>query len=190
MELKSKLVLVSESPQRVRLLSTLGQEFATVSPIGDEVYHHHLSKAEQIESIAFQKALSVYNYFPNDILIAADTVIVLDDMILGKPEDETDAFNMLRKLSDRTHQVITGVCIMNEFHTEIFNVTTEVTFNELSDDEIHHYLSTQEPMGRSGSYAIQGGASLFVKQIKGDLNSVVGLPISEVYARLKLSYTK
>lgn len=184
-KLKGQLVLVSESPQRARLLGLLNTDFSIVSPIGDEIYDDGLSHQEQIEAIALRKALSVKDYFPGDILIAADTVIVHNGEVLGKPKDETDAFNMLKKLSGNTHQVITGVCLMSENLTDVFSVITNVSLYPMSDQEIDYYVASGESMGRSGSYAIQGGMSLFVRDIQGDINSVVGLPITEVYRRLR-----
>lgn len=179
------LVLVSQSPQRSRLLSLMRVDFDVVSPIGDEIYHDHLSFKDQIELIAEQKAKSVRHLFHDSICIAADTVIIHNDTILGKPIDDQDAFEMLQSLSDTSHQVITGVCIASDTKTSVFSSIAEVSFHPMSDEEIRDYVNTGEPMGRSGSYSIQGGASLFVKSIKGDVNSVVGLPIAEVYQRLK-----
>lgn len=185
MNLSKPLVLVSQSPQRRRLLSLLREDFTSVSPIGDEIYHDSLSFAKQIESIAYQKAKSVLSDFPKSILIGADTVIVCDQEILGKPKNHQDAFNMLRKLSGRTHEVITGVAIVSSEHTEVFSVSTTVTLHPMSDDEIWDYVDTDEPLGRSGSYSIMGGISLFIQSLQGDINSVIGLPVADVYRCLR-----
>ena len=180
-----QLVLVSQSPQRYQLLQHVNPNFMMTLPIGEEVYHEHLSYTDQIESIAQQKAHSVFKQYPDCILIAADTVIVCDNTILGKPKDSDDAFKMLQRLSGRTHEVITGVCILSSLRKEVFSCTTKVTFHTMSDEEIRKYVETGEPMDRSGSYAIQGGASIFVEKIEGDINSVIGLPVSPIYSRLR-----
>ncbi len=185
MNLKQSLVLVSESIQRSNLLGLLQIPFETTAPIGEEIYDGSLSAQEQIENIAEQKARSVRHLYPNKTLIAADTVILCDDEILGKPIDADDAFKMLRKLSGRVHQVITGVCIINNDTVDVFSNTTSIEFYEMSDAEIQAYVDGGEPFGRSGSYSIQSGASLFLKRVEGDLNSVVGLPIGQVYQHLK-----
>ena len=181
---KYDLVLVSESPQRIRLLKQIEPDFEITSPLGEEVYDDSLSAQKQIEQIAYQKALSVAHIYPDSVLIAADTVIVHNGDILGKPEDETDAFNMLKRLTGETHHVITGVCLMSSNLTDIFSVITEVTFKPMSDQEIETYVATGEPMNRSGSYSIQSDATTFVEEVNGDIDSVVGFPVTEVSRRL------
>lgn len=181
----NKVMLVSVSPQRIKLIKELGIEFDACSPLGEEIYLRDKSIQEQIESIAYHKAKSVRDIYPNHLLIGCDTVIVLDDQILGKPKDSQDAFRMLKSLSGRTHEVISSVCMMNDNKTSVFSVITKVSIYDMSDVEIQNYVDTGEPMGKSGSYAIQGGMNLFVKEIKGDINSVVGLPIAKIYQELK-----
>lgn len=186
MSVDNKVMLVSVSPQRIKLLKELGIDFETCSPLGEEVYLKDRSIQEQIESIAYHKAKSVSDLYPNHLLIGCDTVIVLDDQILGKPKDNEDAFKMLKSLSGRTHEVISSVCMMSADKTSVFSVITKVSLYDMSDKEIQSYVDTGEPMGKSGSYAIQGGMNLFVKEIEGDVNSVVGLPIARIYQELKL----
>lgn len=184
-QLDKPLILASESLQRQKLLQLLRIEYVIASPLGEEVYQDDLSFSKQIEAIAKAKAQSLSATYSEGIIIGADTVIVIDHEILGKPKDADDAFKMLKRLSGRTHEVITGVCITSSLNTIVFSVITKVEFYPMSDDEISNYVSTGEPMGKSGSYSIQGGASLFVKSITGDVNSVIGLPITQVYRVLR-----
>ncbi|QIK69353.1 septum formation inhibitor Maf [Erysipelothrix sp. HDW6C] len=180
-----KLVLASQSPRRREIISILGQPFNVVSPIGDETLNESLSVREQIEDLALRKATSVINDYQDSIVLGSDTVVVLDGEVLGKPKDEADASAMLHRLSGRTHQVITGVALVSSDVTKVFSVLTDVTFFDLTDEEIRDYVETKEPLDKAGSYGIQGQGSLFVASIVGDYYTIMGLPISRVNQELK-----
>ena len=177
-----KIILGSNSPRRRELLAMLGVSFDVVSPTCDEKLNENLSIFDAIIDVSKRKALSIIS---DDIVITADTLVVLDDKILGKPFDRDDAFNMLSILSDNTHKVLTAVTIKNRLEIQSFLVETDVTFYKLDNQDINSYLDTSEPYDKAGSYGIQGLGGLFVKQIKGDYYSVVGLPISRLYNKLK-----
>jgi nucleoside triphosphate pyrophosphatase len=188
------LVLASASPRRQELLRNAGILF-TVQPADiDETPRDGESPRDCAERLAREKALAVSNTRPQDYVLGADTVVAVDDIILGKPVDASDAVRMLRLLSGRTHQVITGVCLVSgavarepaqKLRTENRELrtasdTTLVTMRDLSDNEIHEYVATGEPMDKAGAYAIQGIASRWIPQIDGDYSNVVGLPVKLV----------
>jgi septum formation protein len=193
------LVLASASPRRQELLRNAGISF-TVEPAHiDESPRDGESPRACAERLACEKALAVSNTRPQHYVLGADTVVAVDDIILGKPVDAADAARMLRLLSGRTHQVITGVCVVaravasetaqnlrtqnRELRTA--SETTLVTMRDLSDDEIHGYVATGEPMDKAGAYAIQGMASRWIPQIDGDYSNVVGLPVKLVCELLR-----
>lgn len=122
---------------------------------------------------------------PNMFVLGADTIVVVDGQVLGKPQDEQDAFRMLRLLSGRTHEVTTGVCLMGEGVEEVRSETTSVTFDELATDDILGYIATGEPMDKAGAYAIQGIASRWIPRVEGDYGNVVGLPVALVCRMLR-----
>jgi len=193
------LVLASASPRRQELLRYAGISF-TVEPADiDETPRDGESPRDCAERLARQKALAVSNTRPQDYVLGADTVVAVDDIILGKPVDAANAARMLRLLSGRTHQVVTGVCLVagtvaselaQKLRTEnrelrTASETTLVTIRDLSDDEIHEYVATGEPMDKAGAYAIQGMASRWIPQIDGDYSNVVGLPVKLVCELLR-----
>jgi septum formation protein len=137
------------------------------------------------ERMAREKALAVFARRPNDLVLGADTVVVVDGEILGKPCDAADAGRMLRLLSGRRHEVITGVCIVGPRTESVRSETTVVAMNALSDDEIRSYVASGEPMDKAGAYAIQGWASRWIPRIEGDYSNVVGLPVALVARMLK-----
>ncbi len=181
------LVLASASPRRQELLSAAGILF-TVQPAEiDETPRDGESPRDCAERLAREKALAVSNARPQDSVLGADTVVAVDDIILGKPVDAADAARMLRLLSGRTHQVITGVCLVGRAGRELRTAseTTLVTMRNLSDDDIREYVATGEPMDKAGAYAIQGEASRWIPQIDGDYSNVVGLPVKLVCELLR-----
>ena len=184
------LVLASASPRRQELLSAAGILF-TVQPADiDETPRDGEPPRACAERLAREKALAVSNARPQDYVLGADTVVAVDDIILGKPANAADAARMLRLLSGRTHQVITGVCLVGRAITEkpalrTASETTLVTMRDLSDDEIRDYIATGEPMDKAGAYAIQGMASRWIPQIDGDYSNVVGLPVKLVCELLR-----
>lgn len=180
-----KIILASNSPRRRELLSLAGIEY-TVIPSGcDEILPEKIKPALAVEELARQKAEDVSSRYPDELIIAADTVVALGDTILGKPEDDEDAFRMLSSLSGKIHTVYTGVCIMTKDKTEIFHSATDVEFYKLTEKEIWDYINTKEPNDKAGAYGIQGKGSLLVKGISGDYFNVVGLPLAETVRYLK-----
>jgi septum formation protein len=179
------LVLASASPRRQELLRNAEIPFE-VQPanIPEDPLPGEAAK-ECAERLAREKALAIARQRPNDCVLGADTVITVDGKILGKPADAADATRMLRLLSGREHQVITGVCLVVNGESFVASETTLVTVNEITDQEIADYIATGEPMDKAGAYAIQGIASRWIPRIEGDYSNVVGLPVSLVLGMLQ-----
>lgn len=179
------LVLASASPRRQELLHNAGIEFVVQPANVPEVPEKDESPKAYAERLAREKAQAVFRQRPDDFVLGADTVVVIDKRILEKPADADDAACMLRMLSGREHQVITGVCLAGKGFEDVRSETTQVTFSVLSDDDIRFYVATSEPMDKAGAYAIQGMASRWITRIEGDYSNVVGLPVSLVYRMLR-----
>lgn len=179
-----KLILASGSPRRKELLTTAGLEFEIIVADVDEVIPEEAEPQDVVKSLALQKAEAVAKNYPDCIVIGADTIVVNDNTILGKPKSEEDAVEMLCALSGRTHYVCTGVALVCGERAKSFCETTEVEFHSLTRDEIVSYVKTGEPMDKAGAYGIQGKGCVLVKQIVGDYFNVVGLPVSKVYREL------
>jgi septum formation protein len=143
------------------------------------------SAKECAERLAREKALAVARLRPNDVVLGADTIVVVDDRILGKPRDVADAARMLRLLSGREHQVITGVCLVVRGQCSVASETTTVTMSAISEREIADYVASGEPMDKAGAYAIQGIASRWIPRVEGDYSNVVGLPVALVWRMLR-----
>ena len=155
-----------------------------VSDIDEQIdYTNDLVK--EIEKLSFQKAQAVFKDHSDALVIGSDTIVKIGNDVLGKPKNIEDAKTMLKELSDNTHQVVTGVTILYKDKAETFSSVADVTFYPLSDEEIDAYVATNEPMDKAGSYAIQGDAAKFIRSIHGDYYTIVGLPIAELYHRLK-----
>lgn len=188
---KHKLILASASPRRKELLQTLGLDFDVVISDTDEGSVDCLIPASlYVQELALIKATAVCDemikYSGDDaIIISADTVVYNNLNILGKPVDENDAFNMLKDLSGKVHEVYTGICVMrtSDLFTVCDNRMTKVFFKELSDEKIKDYIATKEPMDKAGAYGIQGLGSTLIEKIDGDYFNVVGLPL-EALARI------
>ncbi len=189
------LVLASASPRRQELLCHAGIAFTVHSANVSEAPLAGESGGACAERLARAKALAVSQRRPNDLVLGADTVVVVGSEILGKPRDEADAIRMLQLLSGRTHQVTTGVCLIGpELRTEnsklltgfqdVRSETTQVTMTAITAEEIRLYVATGEPLDKAGAYAIQGIASRWIPKIEGDYFNVVGLPVSLVYQML------
>jgi septum formation protein len=180
-----KLVLSSNSPRRKELLAGLGVPFEIrVVPDIDESYPLSLPVHEIAQYIAKKKA-AFYDISSDEILITADTIVVVDNIILGKPGNDSEACQMLAALSGKTHLVITGVCIMSLERQRSFSVTTEVTFKDLSQEEIDFYIQHYHPFDKAGSYGIQEWIGYIgVTSIKGSYFNVMGLPIQRIYEEL------
>jgi septum formation protein len=192
------IVLASASPRRQELLRNAGIPFRVQPADINETPLAGESPRDCAERLAREKALAVSQSRPQDYVLGADTLVVVDDAILGKPRDPDDAARMLRLLSGRMHAVITGVCLVGKKvasstgSTEdpgwrTASQTTLVTVRALSDDEIRGYVASGEPMDKAGAYAIQGIASRWIPRIEGDYSNVVGLPVALVYAMLRES---
>ncbi len=183
------LVLASASPRRQELLRNAGIIFE-VQPahIPEEPLTGESAK-DCAERLAREKALAVArqrpDLCPNDCVLGADTVVVVDGEILGKPSDAADAARMLRQLSGREHQVITGVCLVVSGQWSVGSETTLVTVSEITDEEIADYIASGEPMDKAGAYAIQGIASRWIPRIEGDYSNVVGLPVALAWRMLR-----
>ncbi len=175
-----RLVLASRSPRRVDLLTRAGYEFEIVPADIDERSIDGETPEAHVRRLARDKAAFVARGRPESIVLGADTVVVIDDVVLGKPADAADAAGMLRRLSGRTHQVLTGVAVHTPHDQRGDVESTRVTFRELTVGDIAWYVGSGEPAGKAGGYAIQGLASRFVTRIEGVYTNVVGLPIGLV----------
>ncbi|NCD32354.1 MAG: septum formation inhibitor Maf [Spartobacteria bacterium] len=185
------LFLASSSPRRRQFLQDLGLTFQVVVPVIDERPHGHETPAAYVARMAYEKAYAAWSEARqveawDGVLIAADTVVVLGDVILGKPSSESDAIEMLQKLSGATHQVMTAFCLLRWYPDETVKeytetVTTSVTFRDVSSAEIDDYIRSGDPMDKAGAYGIQRGAAHMVQRIDGSYTNVVGLPMAELY---------
>ncbi|MBA3045895.1 MAG: Maf family protein [Candidatus Thermoplasmatota archaeon] len=182
-----RIVLASDSPRRKELLARIVPIFVTVPAKADEVMDSESDPKDIAMTNALRKARSVFRDHPGAIIIGADTIVVLDNTILGKPGDTEEAVSMLEALSGRTHRVITGVAVVNtENGTELTEFeTTHVTFRELSGDAIRHYAEGGTCLDKAGAYGIQDVGDDFVAMVDGDYENVVGLPLNLVDILLK-----
>ena len=183
---KYKIILASNSPRRRELLAGLGVDFQVQVLAGiDESYPADLPVGEIAQYIARQKA-AAYTPAADELLITADTVVVVGDEVLGKPCDEADAHRMLRAISGRTHQVVTGVCLKTATRQELFSVSTDVTFKPLSQEEISYYVSAYKPFDKAGAYGIQEWIGYIgVTGLRGSYFNVMGLPVQKIYTKLQ-----
>ena len=180
------IILASQSPRRKELLERMGiRDFETISPNVDESVFHGLPPEELVRRLSAEKAAAVAGKVGEDaIVIAADTVVALEGAVLGKPADELDAFKMLSALSGVRHQVYTGVTVCRGGEKQTAHEVTDVTFRELSEEEIEHYIATGEPMDKAGAYGIQGYGALLIQGISGDYYNVMGLPVCRLSGML------
>lgn len=186
-----ELVLASESPRRRELLTDAGFKFQVHPSKISETLEENLTVDEQILDIAVRKARASVQTLdrtegPPRLVLAADTMVILDEMPLGKPADPAEAVRMLRALSDRTHEVKTSVCLLDENSgiPESWIETTEVAFRSLSEREIEAYVKSGEPLDKAGSYGIQDGGGAFVAAVRGSYTNVVGLPMESLIEKL------
>lgn len=183
------LILASASPRRAELLKTNGFDFAIDPPHIDEKLKNNEPFQKHVKRLALEKGFTVAQKYTSqkNIILAADTVVVLENEILGKPKDENEAKQMLKKLSNKTHQVLTAWIVIQS-PNKILKQKTEstfITFKKLSENEIVNYLALKEYQGKAGAYAIQGQAVDFVIKIKGSFSNVIGLPIEKLTPVLK-----
>lgn len=187
-----KYILASASPRRRELLARTGIEY-TVIPSDVEEIITKTEPWEVVMELASLKANDVFDQHREEetMVIGSDTVVVYKDEILGKPEDKDEARNMLSMLADRTHQVYTGVALVSQENgkknIKTFYECTDVTFYPISREDIDKYVESGDPLDKAGSYGIQGDFAIHIKEIKGDYNNVVGLPIGRLYQELKLT---
>ena len=179
------LILASGSPRRRELLGYITNDFEVCVSGAEENVPEGLSPAETVEALATLKGESVFAEHPADTVIAADTVVIVDGELLGKPASPEEACAMLRRLSGRTHEVYTGVYIARPGHKSVFHERTEVTFYPLTDEEIRAYVATGEPLDKAGAYGIQGRGALLVQGIRGDFYNVMGFPVAKVARELQ-----
>jgi septum formation protein len=173
------LILASSSPRRHELLSQLGLSFDVYSPDIDESILDNEDVASYVERLACAKAEAVLARFPNAVVIAADTALGVAGQILGKPESKEHAFAMWQMLSNRKHEVFSGVCVRTKQQISSIVVRTQVEFQTLTPQDMQEYWATGEPIGKAGGYAIQGIAARYIPSIQGSYSNVVGLPLHE-----------
>lgn len=181
------LILASSSPRRVELLRMLGVDFQIVPSDATELHHEQLTAREISQLNAHRKARAVAKRHPDALVLGADTLVYLDHTLLGKPADLADAQRMLQQLQGRTHQVVTGVCLMHlRAHRErLLAETTNVTFRQLTPEQIHRYLSLINPLDKAGAYAIQEHGEAIVRETSGSYSNVVGLPLERLEEELR-----
>lgn len=179
------IVLASQSPRRAELLRNARIEFRVQPSNVPEQRLASESAIDYVQRLAHDKAAAVARELSGELVLGADTVVVLEKRVLEKPRDAQEATKMLRSLSGRTHQVMTGVCLLNGARKDVRAEVTEVRFTPISDEEIASYVASGEPMDRAGAYAIQGIASRWVAGITGCYFNVVGLPVPLVYRMLR-----
>ena len=180
-----KIILASQSPRRKQLLQMLNISFDVMPADIDEQINPNNNLVKEIEKLSYQKAYHVFKDNKDALVIGSDTIVKINNEVLGKPKDYYQAKEMLEKLSNETHEVVTGCTIIVDDKIETFSSIAKVTFYQLSDQEIDDYIKTNEPMDKAGAYAIQGLGAKFVKSIEGDFYTIMGLPIAQLYQRLK-----
>lgn len=182
---KLQIILASGSPRRTEILTLAHINHKVIPSTCEEIIDSSLTPNDVAESLSYQKALDVFKKNLDSLVIGADTIVTVDEKILGKPKNYEDAIYMLQLLSNRTHQVITGVTIMKEGKVKTFHEVTYVTVVKLTNDEIKDYIDNENIYDKAGSYAIQGMFSKYISSIKGEYYNVVGLPIARLYHELK-----
>lgn len=182
------IILASNSPRRKELLAGLGVKFdVRLIPDIDETYPDNIKSHDVAEYIAKKKADAYkQSIASNELIITADTIVILGDEIFGKPLNADDAYDMLQKLSGKTHQVITGVCLLTKNEQRVFRVTTDVTFKELEMEEIKYYVDNYKPFDKAGAYGIQEWIGYIgVTSLNGSYFNVVGFPVQRIYTELQ-----
>lgn len=179
-----ELILASQSPRRKELLGLFGIPFVIRVADIDETMDNTKSPFEEVARVSCCKALAVERE-TDDVVIAADTIVVCEGRVLGKPHSEAEAIQMLQLLSGRDHQVMTGVTVLRGSEVITFTEVTDLHFRELTEGEIRRYVASGEPMDKAGAYGIQGGAALFCQKMAGDYYNVMGLPVCRLWQVLQ-----
>lgn len=181
------IILASASPRRKEILENTNTKFEIIKSEIDEVILDNELPSQVVMRLAFEKSIDIALKHPDSLVIGADTVVVLNNNILGKPKDSSDAFNMIKQLSGKTHQVITGISLINLNANQkiIEYVVSNVKFKNLSEEDIKDYIQTNESLDKAGAYGIQGFGAMLVEEIQGDYFNIVGLPISRLSDLLK-----
>ncbi|MBN2877358.1 MAG: septum formation protein Maf [Bacilli bacterium] len=179
-----KIILASNSPRRKELMKFLGYDFEIIASDIEEVINPKMEHDELVMDLAFQKAYSIFKDHKEDIVIGFDTLVVVDDFVLGKPKDQEEAAVFLNILSNRTHRVLTGCTILTRGFSKSFISEALVTFYPMDEQEIKDYIETGEPMDKAGAYGIQGYGAKFVNKVNGDYFTIVGFPIAKLYHEL------
>ena len=182
-----RLILASVSPRRRELLARLGVPFETVRPEYEEQHHPEEDPEATCRRLARGKAKQAARRFPEDLVVGADTIVILGGQVMGKPTSLDEARRMLRALSGQTHLVKTAVALAcrDLEHQSVFVETTEVTFHRLEEDDIERYLSLNPPLDKAGAYGIQDWSGVFVQRVAGCYHNVVGFPLARFYQHLK-----
>lgn len=180
-----KFILASNSPRRKELLKHVIEDFEVIASNSDETIDEELPYEEVVMDLAFQKAVDVFQNHKDSVVLGFDTLVLINDELLGKPKGFEEAKEMLEKLSGKTHFVITGCAIISKEVSTSFYEKTRVNFADMTEEEINDYIMTLEPMDKAGAYAIQGKGSKFIKSVTGDFFTVMGLPIAKLYTELK-----
>ncbi len=184
-----RIILASKSPRRKELMGLLFPQFEVQASDVDETLPEGVSLGRAVELLALRKGQAVAGAEPDALVIAADTLVTLGSVVLGKPTGREDAARMLRLLSGRVHQVYTGVALLEGDRTNRFHCVTDVEFSPLTEEEIRWYLSTGEPFDKAGAYGIQGYGARFIRGIREDFFNVMGLPVNELYRQI-MQFTK
>ena len=184
------IILASASPRRKEILENVNLKFTVQSSHIEEVVLENEPPKDLVMRLAFEKCMDVAKKNPNALVIGADTIVALDNNILGKPKDEHHAYKMIKSLSNKKHEVITGISLINlSLNKKVTDyVVSEVTFKDLSEETITDYIKTKESLDKAGAYGIQGYGALLVDSIKGDYFNIVGLPISKIGDLLKYNF--
>ncbi len=180
-----RLILASGSPRRKELLESLGYEFEIITSNVDEVIREGLTNEAIVKDLAYQKAKAVYDENPDALVMGADTIVVCDEEIMGKPHSREQCVEMMKKLRKREHKVITGVAFIQKDELHMMSDTAFVHFRDIPDEDIEKYADTDEAYDKAGGYAIQGWAGRYISRIEGNFYTIMGLPLDKVYAYLR-----
>jgi len=175
------IILASTSPRRQELLKTLNYDFMVVSPdFNEDDQDKDKNPIEYVKFLAYSKAKSIHYKYPHHIIIGADTIVVVDNQILEKPQDRQHAFSMLSQLKGRKHQVITAICILKDQQEIVYHTISDVYMKNYLDQDINNYIDSGECFDKAGSYAIQGLGQVLVEKYEGEFNNIVGLPLIQL----------